>query len=163
MYFLVSSCLFLIVSCTRCICLRQPSVFEHFHLTVLSSCFNAPYMIQISIHFRVVDLVVPVFACMGTCADILWIDKLSVSEYRLGRIFFYLAIIAKASSTALDIMVIFVTICHSQRRKLVSPTLWSELSPMVMVATFASILDSQMIVLFPWTSRQYGSCTCGSR
>ena len=99
----------------------------------------------------------PVLAWWAMIADILWIDKLSVSEYKIGQTFCLIAIVVLITDVALNGIVIFVTICGAQRQHLVSPKLWSSLGSIVMLASLISLLDGEMVVLFPWTRRTYGS------
>ena len=101
-------------------------------------------------------IVTTVLSAVDKCTDMLWIDKLSVSEYRIGHTFFYIAAIALASMLPLNLIVIVMTICKAQRRGLIRPKVWSDMSVLVVFASLVSILHIDMIVLFPWTRREYG-------
>ena len=103
-------------------------------------------------------VIVSVLAAVDLITDILWIDQLAVSEYQIGQTFFNIAAIALASIFPLNVIVMLVTICNAQRRRLIQPKVWSDLSVLVVFASLASILDIEMIVLFPWTRREYGLC-----
>ena len=144
------------------------TLYTHFRHTALcfrgfcSPCrFSLVYpcaMAQLSIHPRIMKVLRPVLRGWGMITDILWIDKLSVSEYRIGQTFCFIAIGMLAFSIALNAIMLFITLCRAQREKLVSPAIWSSLGPIVMLSTLVSILDSEMVILFPWTRRKYGSC-----
>ena len=144
------------------------TLYTHFQHTALCfrgfcspCCFSLVHpcaMAQLSIHPRIMKVLRPVLRGWGMITDILWIDKLSVSEYRIGQTFCFIAISMLAFSIALNTIMLFITLCRAQRENLVSPAIWSSLGPIVMLATLVSILDSEMVILFPWTRRKYGSC-----
>ena len=125
--------------------------------SILISAVHNRYMVLKLIVYRYVMVITTALAAVDMCTDILWIDKLSVSEYRIGNTFFNMAAITLGSILPLNVIVLVVTICKAQRRRLIRPKVWSDLSVLVVFASLVSILHIEMIVLFPWTRREYGS------